>query len=120
MIKVIDLETLDHIIDSYKIRRDIRARQAIEDMSVSVPPATRWHAPAEATPTHRNTVLVIIDGQLGPHEILNAYHTARYTDGVGWALDATDSDLIDFTVKRWAELPELPEELENHERLPTN
>lgn len=120
MVKVIDLELLDHIIDRYKIPRDIRARQVIEDMAATVPHPARWHAPAEATPTHRNTVLVIIDGQLGPHEILNAYHTARYNDGVGWILDATDSDLIDFTVKRWTELPELPEGLDRNERLPTN
>ena len=30
------------------------------------------------------------------------------------------SGLIDFTVKRWAEPPELPEELDNNERLPAN
>lgn len=111
MIKVIDLEQLDRIIDRYKIRRDIRARQVIEDMSVTVPPATRWHAPAEAMPTHTDAVLAVIDGQLGPHEMLNAYHIAHYIEGHGWTLDATDSDLIDFTVKRWAELPDLPEDL---------
>ena len=110
--KVISLELLDHIIDRYQIPRDIRARKVIEDMSVSVPPATRWHAPAEVTPTHSEAVLVAIDGQLGPHKMLNAYYIAHYIEGYGWALDATDSDLIVFTVKAWAELPDLPEELE--------
>lgn len=111
MIKVIDLKQLDRIIDRYKIRRDIRARQAIEDMSVSVPPATRWHAPAEVTPTHSEAVLVAIDGQLGPHKMLNAYYIAHYIEGYGWTLDATDSDMIVFTVKAWAELPDLPDDL---------
>lgn len=109
--KVISLELLDHIIDRYQIPRDIRARKVIEDMSVTVPPATRWHRPAEVTPTHSEAVLVAIDGQLGPHKMLNAYYIAHYIEGHGWALDATDSDMIVFTVKRWAELPDLPDDL---------
>lgn len=118
--KVIDLGLLDSIIEAFKIPRDVRARKEIDNVAVPVSLFTLWFSPAMTTPTHTDTVLVIIDGQLGPHEIHNARHTARYKDGVGWVLDATDGDLIDFTVKWWAEFPKLPEELENHERLPTN
>ena len=109
--KVIDLDLLWHIADKYQIPKDIRAHKAIEEYAIDLPPATPWHRPAACVPTHTDAVLTAIDGQIGPHEMHNAYCIGRFISGCGWSLDATDSDCIEFTVKAWRELPDLPEDL---------
>lgn len=116
MIKVIDLDLLNHIIEKYQIPRDIRAREAIEDMAYELPPAEDWHKPSDLVPTHTDSVLVVIDGCLGAIRQHNAYHLACYFKDGGWLLNDRDCEHMDFTVKRWRELPDLPEELAEQNR----
>lgn len=70
-----------------------------------------WYKPADVKPEDHCVVLVIIDGQAGGRRYKNCTFLASYYPDVGWALEDSDGDCFEFTVKYWTEIPEFPEEL---------
>ena len=98
----INLEDLDEIIGVYGIRKDIRARAAIENQAVSGQ-IFHWTLAEDDIPENDNEVLVCVNMRTEDGLQMGAIEKASFFHGVGWILHS-DPD-AEFTVIKWAALP---------------
>ena len=98
----INLEDLDEIIGVYGIRKDIRARAAIENQAVSGQ-IFHWTLAEDDIPENDNEVLVCAHIRTADGLRMNEIEKASFFHGVGWILHS-DPD-AEFTVIKWAPLP---------------
>ena len=98
----INLEDLDEIIGVYGIRKDIRARAAIENQAVSGQ-IFHWTLAEDDIPENDNEVLVCAHIRTADGLQMNEIEKASFVHGVGWILHS-DPD-AEFTVIKWAPLP---------------
>ena len=109
--KMISVDVLMNIWEKYKIPKDVRAEKEIEKWTHDIAQWCDWLEPDKVPPPDNEKVLVIIEGSLGTIKIRNGRFLARFNKAIGWILEDVDSDYLDFTVKRWTMLPEVPKEL---------
>lgn len=98
----INLEDLDEIIGVYGIRKDIRARAAIENQAVSGQ-IFHWTLAEDDIPENSNEVLVCAHIRTADGLRMNEIEKASFFHGVGWILHS-DPD-AEFTVIKWSPLP---------------
>lgn len=98
----INLEDLDEIIGVYGIRKDIRARAAIENQAVSGQ-IFHWTLAEDDIPENDNEVLVCAHIRTADGLRMNEIEKASFVREVGWILHG---DLnAEFTVVKWSPLP---------------
>lgn len=99
----INLSDLDEIIGTFGIRRDIRARAAIENQSVEGQ-IFRWTPIKEDLPENSNEVLVCVNVRTEDGLQMGAIEKASFVREVGWILHSY-LDAKEFDVVKWSPLP---------------
>lgn len=98
----VNLADLDEIIGVYGIRKDIRARAAIENQAVEGQ-IFHWTLAEDDIPENDNEVLVCAHIRTADGLRMNEIEKASFVREVGWILHG---DLnAEFTVIKWAPLP---------------
>ena len=108
--KAITLEELSRIQADYKIPKDVRVEKEIEDLAFDTMEWTGWHKPECLMPDMEQgdgCVLAIISGAGNNVIYEHAYVFACWNPNEGWYLE--HDDVADFTVEKWAYLPEVYE-----------
>lgn len=99
----INLEDLDEIIGVYGIRKDIRARAAIENQAVSGQ-ILHWTLVKDDLPENSNEVLACVNMRTEDGLQMGAIEKASYVREVGWILHSY-LDAKEFDIVKWAPLP---------------
>ena len=98
----INLEDLDEIMGVYGIRKDIRARAAIENQAVSGQ-IFHWTLAEDDIPENDNEVLVCAHIRTADGLQMGAIEKASYVREVGWILHGhLDAE---FDIVKWSPLP---------------
>lgn len=98
----INLEDLDEIIGVYGIRKDIRARAAIENQAVEGQ-IFHWTLVKDDLPENSNEVLACVNMRTEDGLQMGAIEKASYVREVGWILHNHLN--AEFDVVKWSPLP---------------